>query len=153
MQCSAGLRSVFDHVLLCSCVASAAPAAHPETAAAEECITARERSSGSSFWTPCCSSWTHPAFCSISSLVSRGLLCSSNRHVWTSPTPLPWHSEAWWGSGTSSTEVPWRFPRGTAEGLQPQQRFPPKAEPPQRAGGPRTSPEVRGAARPGPDLV
>lgn len=127
--------------------APAAPAAHPEAAAAEECVKAGERSAGSSFWTPCCSTWTLPWFwfCHTSTLVPGGpLLCSSGRPVWTPPTPVPRLSEAQWGS--------WWFPRGAAEGLHPQRASLHQAGRPPRAGSQRSSAEVRGATPPGADL-
>lgn len=75
---------------------------------------------------------------------------SSNRPFWTPPTPLPRHSEARWSSRDFSSEVPRRFSCRPAEGLQPRRGAPHQAVPHQRAGSPRTSPEVRGATKPGP---
>lgn len=75
---------------------------------------------------------------------------SSNRPFWAPPTPLPWHSEAWWSSRDFSSEVPWSFSCRPAEGLQPRRGAPLQAVPHSRAGSPRTSPEVRGATKPGP---
>lgn len=63
---------------------------------------------------------------------------SSNRPVRTAPTSLSWHGEAWCRSRSPSPEIPWRFPRGAAEGLHPQHGAPPQG------GSQGISPQVRG---------